>query len=79
MAKIPEEDVLKIRELYYREGYSMNKLSKMFKPSMATIRKAIFGMEAYRDISDDITEEEKEERARQERARIKRESDIFWL
>ena len=78
MAKIPVEDVLKIRELYFREGLSMNKLAKMYNVSLGTSRKIVLGMGAYKDIPDTITEEEREKRALQERIRARKGSYPFW-
>ena len=73
-----DEEVVKIREMYYKEGLSMRKLAKMYNVSTNATRRAIFGMEAYRDIPDTITEEDREKRALQERIRARKGSYPFW-
>ena len=61
--KLTNEDVVKIRELYYKEGYSYYKLAKMYNRTPGTIKAAVRGLGAYRDIPDTVTLEDKQRRA----------------
>ena len=65
--KFTDDEVLEMRQLYYVQGLSFFRIGKMYNMGTATIRKCIFGLEAYRDIKDNIPEEVREKRAEKER------------
>ena len=61
--KLPEEDVLEIRRLYFIELKSYNQLAEQYGVARSTIQKAVQGMGAYySSIEDDIPEYTKNSR-----------------